>query len=141
MSDDVVTELSEDECWQMLREEEFGRLAFRLVDEVHITPINYAVDGETLLFRTAEGSKLLGVVMGSDVAFEIDRYGEDTARSVVIRGVARLLPEDEAHRAENTKLRSWVPTSKYNVVEIAPSVVTGREFSLSRPWLHLRLEH
>ena len=78
----------------MLRAEEFGRLAFRLVDEVHITPVNYAVDGETLLFRTAEGSKLLGVVMGSDVAFEIDHYGEDTARSVVIRGRARLLPED-----------------------------------------------
>ena len=140
VEEDVVTELSSEQCWEMLRAEEFGRLAFHLVDEVHITPINYAVDGETLLFRTAEGSKLLGVVMGSDVAFEIDRYGEDTARSVVIRGVARLLPEDEAHRAENTKLRSWVPTSKYNVVEIAPSVVTGREFSLSRPWQHLRLK-
>ena len=140
VEEDVITELNSEQCWEMLRAEEFGRLAFHLVDEVHITPINYAVDGETLLFRTAEGSKLLGVVMGSDVAFEIDRYGEDTARSVVIRGRARLLPEDEAHRAENTRLRSWVPTSKYNVVEIAPAVVTGREFSLSRPWLHLRLD-
>ena len=140
VEEDLITELTSEECWEMLRAEEFGRLAFRLVDEVHITPINYAVEGETLLFRTAEGNKLLGVVMGSDVAFEIDRYGEDTARSVVIRGKARLLPEDEAHRAENTRLRSWVPTLKYNVVEIAPAVVTGREFSLSRPWLHLRLE-
>ena len=59
MDEDIVTELSPDECWEMLRGEEFGRLAFRLVDEVHITPINYAVDGDTLLFRTAEGGKLL----------------------------------------------------------------------------------
>jgi nitroimidazol reductase NimA-like FMN-containing flavoprotein (pyridoxamine 5'-phosphate oxidase superfamily) len=139
MTDDGATrDLSTEQCWDMLHEEEFGRLAFRLVDEVHITPINYAVDGRTLLFRTAEGEKLLGVVMGSDVAFEIDRYGGESARSVVIRGTARLLGEDEAHRAENVPLRSWVGTTKYNVVEISPAVVTGREFELHQPWTHLR---
>ena len=68
-----VTRLSVEQCWEMLRANEFGRLAFRLVDEVHITPINYAVDHEALLFRTAEGNKLLSVAMGSEVAFEIDR--------------------------------------------------------------------
>ena len=139
MEDEVVTELTPEECWDMLREEEFGRLAYLLVDEVHITPINYAVDGDTLLFRTAEGNKLLAVVMGAEVAFEIDRYSEDRARSVVVRGSARLLPEDEAHRAENVPLRPWVPTLKYNVVEIEPKVITGRAFELSRPWLDLRL--
>jgi len=138
MNDEVVTELTLDECWEMLREEEFGRLAYRLVDEVHITPINYAVEGGSLLFRTAEGNKLLAVAMGSEVAFEIDRYGEDSARSVVVRGTARLLDEDEAHRAENVPLRPWVPTLRYNVVEIEPKVVSGRAFELSRPWLHLR---
>ena len=138
MNDEVVTELTSEECWEMLREEEFGRLAYRLVDEVHITPINYAVEAGSLLFRTAEGNKLLAVVMGSEVAFEIDRYGEKSARSVVVRGTARLLPEDQAHRAENVALRPWVPTLKYNVVEIEPKVVSGRAFELSRPWLHLR---
>jgi nitroimidazol reductase NimA-like FMN-containing flavoprotein (pyridoxamine 5'-phosphate oxidase superfamily) len=96
------------------------------------------VEGGSLLFRTAEGNKLLAVVMGSDVAFEIDRYGEDWARSVVVRGPARLLPEDEAHRAENVPLRPWMSTLKYNVVEIEPKVVSGRAFELSRPRLHLR---
>ena len=138
MTDEVVTELTTEECWEMLRAEEFGRLAYRLLEEVHITPINYAAEGGSLLFRTAEGNKLLAVVMGSDVALEIDRYGEDWARSVVVRGPARLLPEDEAHRAENVPLRPWTPTLKYNVVEIVPRVVSGRAFELSRPWLHLR---
>ena len=139
MNEDVVTELTSEECWEMLRGEEFGRLAYRLVDEVHITPINYAVDGGSLLFRTAEGNKLLAVVMASEVAFEIDRNSDESARSVVVRGTARLLPEDEAHRADDIPLRPWVPTSKYNVVEIQPKVVSGRAFELSRPWLHLRL--
>ena len=139
MTDEIVSELTLEECWEMLRDEEFGRLAYRLVDEVHITPINYAVQEGSLLFRTAEGNKLLAVVMGSEVAFEIDRYDEESARSVVVRGTARLLPEDEAHRADNVPLRPWTTTLKYNVVEIQPKIVSGRAFELSRPWLHLRL--
>ena len=135
-----VTQLSVEQCWEMLRANEFGRLAFRLVDEVHITPINYAVDHEALLFRTAEGNKLLSVAMGSEVAFEIDEYDEDSARSVVVRGKPRLLGEDEAHRAENTPLRPWVSALKYNVVEIVPEAVTGRAFELSRPWTHMRMD-
>jgi nitroimidazol reductase NimA-like FMN-containing flavoprotein (pyridoxamine 5'-phosphate oxidase superfamily) len=139
MSDETVTELSQEECWQMLREEELGRLAFRMVDEVHIAPVNFAVDHDTLLFRTAGGEKLLAVAMGSEVAFEVDRWTEDAARSVVVRGSARILSEHEEHRAENLPLRPWVGSPKYNVVEITPRVVTGRAFRLSRPWLHLTL--
>ena len=140
MDDEIVTRLGDEECWDMLREEEFGRLAFRLVDEVHIAPINYAVDQDTLLFRSAGGNKLLAAAMGSEVALEIDRYDEEHARSVVVRGSARILDEDEEHRAENVPLRPWIGTLKYNVVEITPRVVTGRAFRLSRPWLHLRLD-
>ena len=140
MDDEVMTPLSPDECWAMLREEEFARLAFRMVDEVHIAPINYAVDHDTLLFRSAGGDKLLAVAMGSEVALEIDRYGEEDARSVVVRGSARILGEDEEHRAENVPLRPWVGTPKYHVVEIRPRVITGRAFVLHRPWLHLTLD-
>jgi nitroimidazol reductase NimA-like FMN-containing flavoprotein (pyridoxamine 5'-phosphate oxidase superfamily) len=129
--------MTPDECWDMLRANEFGRLAFHLLGEVHLTPVNYAVDHDTLLFRTAEGSKLLGVEMNPDVAFEIDEFDEHRARSVIIRGTARHLPEDEEHRAENVPLRPWVPTLKYDVVEIRPTEISGRTFELSRPWLHI----
>ncbi len=138
MSDEnPVTVLSTEECWEFLRGLEFGHLAFHLAEQVHITPINYAVESETLLFRTAEGSKLLAVVMNPDIAFEVDSYDDDQATSVIIRGTARLLDEHEEHRAENVPLRPWVPTLKYNVVEIAPTEISGRRFELKRPWLHL----
>jgi nitroimidazol reductase NimA-like FMN-containing flavoprotein (pyridoxamine 5'-phosphate oxidase superfamily) len=136
--DEIINELTAQECWDALRDEEFGRLAYRLGDEVNIAPLNYAVDGETLLFKTAEGSKLLGVVMHPDVVFEIDRYDEELAQSIIVRGRARLLEEDEAHRAENVALRPWLDTLKYNVVEIYPLEVTGRRFHLNRPWLQMR---
>lgn len=130
--DDPVAELTTEECWRMLAGEEFGRLAYRLVDEVHLVPVNYVVDGSTLLFRTAAGGKLLAAALTSDVAFEIDWHDHDAAWSVEVRGRLHLLGEGEAHRADRLALQPWVPTLKYDVVELRPVSVTGRRFLLRR---------
>lgn len=127
------TALTPDQCWELLEGEEFGRLAYRLVDEVHIVPINYVVDGRTLLFRTASGNKLLAAALHSEVAFEIDWYDDQTAWSVVARGTSRRLGEDEQHRLDHLAPQPWVSTPKYDVVELSPQVVTGRQFVLRRP--------
>lgn len=127
-----VEELSTDACWDLLRSNELGRIAFHLGPEVHLTPVNYGVDGKHLLFRTAPGSKLVGVLMNADIVFEIDSFTEHDAWSVIVRGTARRLDEDEVHRADDLDLRPWVPTQKYEVVEIRPDTVTGRRFLLER---------
>jgi uncharacterized protein len=136
-----VSVLSDDECWDLLRENEFGRMAYHLAGEVHIVPINYATDGSRLYFKTAEGSKLLGIVMNEDVAFEIDRITEDSATSVCLRGRARLLEGSEEHVVEQLPLRPWVPTMKFNVVAIDPAEMSGRSFYLKRPWLNMTEPH
>ena len=138
-----MTQMSTQQCWDFLSRHELGRLAYHLIEEVHIVPVNYAVDrhpvsgDRSLLFRTAEGSKLMGVVMNADVAFEVDELVEDRAASVIVRGRARRLEEDEAHRAEHVPLRPWVATPKWNVVEIEVAEISGREFELTRPWRRL----
>jgi nitroimidazol reductase NimA-like FMN-containing flavoprotein (pyridoxamine 5'-phosphate oxidase superfamily) len=137
MNGDLVTELPLEECWELLRAQSLGRLAFHLGGEVDITPINYTVDKDTLLFRTAEGSKLLAVVMYHDVAFEIDGYSDEVAWSVVVRGTAEKLDEHAAHRADDLPLRPWVGTYKYNVVEITPTAISGRRFVLDPHARHL----
>src|SRR6478752_4046115 len=129
-AEDDLYELHPSECWDLLRAHELGRLAFNVLDELHITPINYAVDDQTLLFRTAAGSKLFGVELGGEVAFEIDEIGADEATSVVVRGRARRLEEDEEHRAENVPLRPWVGSDKPFVVEIVPTEVSGRRYPI-----------
>lgn len=133
-----VTVLDEDTCWAMLHDQEFGRLAFHLADEVHLVPVNYAVDDRRrLVFRTGEGSKLLGLTMNADVAFEIDEYTEDDARSVVVRGRARQLEGDEADETEQLPLRPWVEGAKFNIIAIEVDEIAGRHFELNRPWLHM----
>ena len=134
-----VTALSEEECWEFLHGQEFGRLAFHLANEVHIVPINYAIDADhRIVFRTAEGSKLLGLTMNADVAFEIDEYDEDAARSVVVRGRARQLEGPEVRETEQLPLRPWVDTAKFNVIAVEIDEMSGRQFELTRPWLHMR---
>ena len=139
MNHDIVTELPLDECWELLRAHALGRLAFHLASQVSITPINYVVDRDTLLFRTAEGSKLLGVVLNEDVAFEIDGESGHIAWSVIVRGTALLLDETAAHRADDLPLRPWVSSDKFNVVEITPTAISGRRFVLDQHARHLWL--
>jgi nitroimidazol reductase NimA-like FMN-containing flavoprotein (pyridoxamine 5'-phosphate oxidase superfamily) len=131
--DSPVEEMTAEECWSHLEEEEFGRLAYRLVDEVHIVPVNFVVDGRTLLFRTSAGNKLLAAALSSDVAFEIDRRDEHSAWSVVVRGHLRRLEEDEQHRVDNLPEHSWISTRRDEVIDLVPEVVTGRKFLLRHP--------
>ncbi|PWJ26515.1 pyridoxamine 5'-phosphate oxidase-like protein [Branchiibius hedensis] len=140
MDENPIAPMSDDEAWEVLRQHEFGRLAFHLLDEVHIVPINYAVDAnKRIIFRTAEGSKLLGMAMNSDVAFEIDQYDEETALSVIARGRAVTLEGSAAYVADDLPLRPWVPTAKFNVVAIEVSEISGRRFHLDKPWTHMHL--
>lgn len=131
--DEPMVELSTEECWELLEAEQFGRLAYRLVDEVHLVPINYVTDGKSLLFRTGSGNKLLAAALHSDVALEIDWHDDLSAWSVVARGRLRRLGEDEAARVDALPLQPWVETLRYDVVELAAEVVTGRRFRLHRP--------
>jgi hypothetical protein len=71
------------------------------------------------------------------VAFEVDEIVDEQATSVIVRGRARRLEEDEEHRAENVPLRPWVATEKWNVVEIDVTEISGRRFELTRPWQHM----
>jgi uncharacterized protein len=125
-------ELTAQECWQFLASQELGRLAFVMIDEVHIVPVNFAVDEESLLIRTAPGDKLLGVALGGPVAFEADRVEDSHATSVVVRGSARILEEDEAHRADAVGLRSWVADDRFHVVEVTAGHISGRGYRLDR---------
>ena len=135
-----VHELHPEECWEFLRGREFGRLGYHLADEVHIVPINYAVKDDRLFFLTAEGSKLLGVTMNADVAFEVDEIVDEHATSVVVRGRAHHLEGSAAWIIDQLPLRPWVDTEKYIVVEIKADELTGRRFDLHRPWLHARVD-
>ena len=131
MNDDprAVQYLSAEECWELLEDQEIGRLAYRLVDEVHLVPINYVADARAIRFRTGSGNKLLAAALHSDVAFEIDGYDDGNAWSVVARGsMTRLEPPERC--LVDLPPRPWVSTHAHEVLELVPEAVTGRRFAL-----------
>ena len=51
-----------------------GRLVTILGGKPEIFPVNFATRRRTVLFRTAQGTKLYSAVMGDGVAFEADDH-------------------------------------------------------------------
>lgn len=128
--DAPVTLLDEQAAWAELESHQLGRLALSLGGEPEIFPVNFVVDGRTLLFRTAEGSKLLAATLGGVAAFEVDRWDNLTGVSVIARGPLRALEDaDEIARADALPLRSWVPTVKTHYVRQDVSSISGRTFT------------
>jgi nitroimidazol reductase NimA-like FMN-containing flavoprotein (pyridoxamine 5'-phosphate oxidase superfamily) len=129
----LVRDLSVEECWARLRDTTFGRLAYHLRGRTLIAPINFAVDGERLVFRTAEGSKFYALQVDDDVAFEIDSYDQEMAFSVVAQGKVEEIVDADQRREATVHLRPWVRTQKKHVFSLSITELTGREFHLDRP--------
>lgn len=81
-----VTRLSEAEAWELLRSSPVGRLATVINRQPDVFPVNFVVEGTSVIFRTAEGSKLLQVTVNERVAFQADGWVTDTGWSVVAKG-------------------------------------------------------
>ncbi len=134
MPSEVVDHLSEAESWELLNATEVGRLAVNIAGHPDIFPINYIVDGNQLVFRTAPGTKLAGAVLGHYVAFEIDGYMPERreAWSVIVKGSATEIDGmQERFDAEDLPLFSWIASPKPNFVRIMPSSITGRRYHLT----------
>lgn len=127
--DAPVTELTEAESWDRLSGVSLGRLVTTVGGWTEIFPVNFVVQHHTLLFRTAEGTKLLTAVLNKNVLFEADEHDVAEGWSVVVRGTAQLLSTSaEIEEAEQAGLYPWVATQKLRFVRITPDKLTGRRF-------------
>lgn len=124
-----IERLGRDECVVLLREQQVGRLAVVSHGRPLIFPVNYAMDGDAVVFRTAPGSKFDGAVRETAVSFEIDEL--DVARregwSVVVSGRAEeVVSESHKARLRHLPLRPWAAGDKDHWLTITPTSITGR---------------
>jgi uncharacterized protein len=127
-----VRVLPADECWRLLNTVVIGRLAVVIAEEPEIFPVNFVVDGTSLVFRTAEGTKLFALTARPGVAFEADGFDPDSgeAWSVVLKGCAQRLEKfSEIYAAEALPLAPWQPGVKQWFVRISQTAVTGIRFA------------
>lgn len=124
----IVT-IPEDESWQLLASQTLGRLATSVAGQPEIFPVNFVVQHRTLLFRTAEGTKLASAVANNRVTFEVDEHNVEGGWSVIVKGRAHMLQTaDEIEEAERAQLLPWIATRKRHFVRITPTEISGRRF-------------
>ena len=131
-----TTILEANTCWELLRSCDVGRLAVAFGDQPDIFPVNFVVDHGTIVFRTAEGTKLAAAVLGRGVAFEVDGYDADAgeAWSVVAKGRATEIERmQDVFEALDLPLFPWHAAPKHRFVRIEPVEITGRTFDVVDP--------
>lgn len=114
--------LAADECWALLAESTVGRVAWQAGDGLIVVPVNFTVDGRSVVFHTAPGTVLASLTQLTEVAFEADRIDEETAVgwSVLIRGTTGPVEADSV---------SWLADDRTVGISITATSIDGRVLS------------
>ncbi len=139
----AITEIPRTECLSLLATRRVGRLAVVRDGRPHIFPVNYLIDGDVVVFRSAPGLKLSGTPLRK-VAFEIDDVDETagTGWSVVVHGYGYEITNGLDARSEFRRLlplTPFAPGDKGHWIEIMPETITGRRISLKAGSLPVRM--
>jgi nitroimidazol reductase NimA-like FMN-containing flavoprotein (pyridoxamine 5'-phosphate oxidase superfamily) len=118
------------ECLDLLAAHTVGRVALVVDGHPEILPVNYALDGDAVLFRTAEGTVLNRAGL-TPVAFEVDHIDESTRTgwSVMVKGQADDIGDAidaTSERLRRLTLVTWAPGRRERWFVIRPREITGR---------------
>lgn len=127
--------LTPPECWSLVASVPVGRVGVLVNSAPEIYPVNHAVDGETIVFRTDPGTKLEAVDRSPSVCFQVDGIDPDAHAgwSVLVKGRAvELTSPADLVTAGELPLRFWGSGDKSHWVRIVPAEITGRRLVPAR---------
>lgn len=122
------------ECLRLLGSVPLGRLVYTYGGLPVVRLVNFVVDGDTVVFASADGDKLRAAERGDVVAFEADAVDLDRHLGWTVTSVGHLsvVPSEEAERlARQVRLRPWAPIQQPRLIRLGVESVTGRRL---RPW-------
>jgi hypothetical protein len=133
MTSDRIVEMTPRECAQLLAANHFGRVGVNDDNGPVVLPVNYVMDGDSVLFRTGAGTKLEAGVRGAPASFEIDAVDERTRTgwSVLARGTLTDVYDDaEKARAARIPLTPFAGGDRPFHVRLLVYELTGRRIAL-----------
>jgi len=117
------------ECLRLLEPGGVGRVGFAAAEGIVIVPVNFALAGKCVVFRTAPDT-LLAVYAHGQVSFEVDQVDEERREgwSVLVHGHARTVTDEREIRRleEGTRLTPWAGGARDVFVRITPARISGR---------------
>ncbi|HEX2322081.1 MAG TPA: pyridoxamine 5'-phosphate oxidase family protein [Streptosporangiaceae bacterium] len=121
--------LSPAECFDLLEPGGIGRVGFTSADGMMMLPVNFAVTGKTIIFRTAPDT-LLALYADGQVSFEVDHLDEALHEgwSVLVHGHAHKVTDEREvkHLEDGTHLEPWAGGARDVYVRITPTRISGR---------------
>ena len=126
-----LSSMPEDECRKLLRSARIGRVSVTYDALPVIAPVNYVVDGNSIVFRTRRDGMLAAACNETVIAFEIDDLSLDGSSgwSVNVVGVASLLGPSDDLRALSLGLVSAAGDDRDQFVRLRIGLVTGRRIA------------
>jgi hypothetical protein len=123
-------DLTEGECWTLLRGSSFGRIVFTRRAMPAIRPVNHLVDERKIIIRTHLGAAIVSRTAGPSgvvVSYEADDLHpvRHTGWSVIVTGLARLVTDPAAIERYATQLEPWIAGEMDYVVSIEPRFISG----------------
>lgn len=126
--------LPAEECWDLLRTHQIGRVAWHSSAGISVLPVTFGVDeDQRIVFRTRPGSRLSELAAGGAVAFEVDWVADDAqvAWSVLARGEAG--PVDQVPEVAAGLPVPWAPGERNLWLALTVSEISGRAMSAEAP--------
>lgn len=118
------------DCLRLLASVPLGRVGFLSDGEVAVLPVNHAVSGQDVVFRTTAGSKLSAAESENAVTFEADHYDvrRGSGWSVLVTGRAEMVYDDTEIAVLDRLALDPGPDGidRSFWVRIRPRAVTGR---------------
>lgn len=131
----VLNELAFDECMQLVAAGGIGRFLFDEPGRGPVAiPVNFRMDGDSVVFRTASESSMTHGVHGQQVSFDVDHFDDALGEgwSVLLSGTARIITDPaEVDRAERLGIEPWAGGERQAYVRITVTQVTGRRIRVT----------
>jgi nitroimidazol reductase NimA-like FMN-containing flavoprotein (pyridoxamine 5'-phosphate oxidase superfamily) len=121
--------LSPAECFGLLELGGIGRVGFAAADGIMMLPVNFAVTGKAIIFRTAPDT-LLAIYANGQISFEVDHLDEALRAgwSVLVHGRAHKVTDERGVKRleDRIHLQPWAGGARDVYVRIAPTRISGR---------------
>jgi hypothetical protein len=124
-----LVELSRDDCLELLGAMSVGRIAYTTDDGPRVLPVNYVLEGDSVVFRTVPDGEVYRHALGTTCAFEIDEIDEfyQSGWSVLAVGGLRLLTEEGFARLQFGRIpKPWAAGPGSMFVRLPCVQLTGR---------------
>lgn len=135
-----LIELTTEECLSLLSTRSAGRIALQTPAGLRIYPVNYALFGDAVVFRTLPYGEIANNAHDADIAFQVDELDHDHRRGWSVLATGKALRVEDPGEVqlirEEWDPEPWADGQRNLYLKLEWADLTGRQVGIEeRPSL------